>query len=82
MTGNLGTTTLRKRRRAVDPMMTYDALPQPLRRWLATAALPWFPHSCKRIWDKTKKSGLSIEDAIARLSEAERKTLSRDEHSV
>ncbi|MEO9651888.1 MAG: DUF6525 family protein [Roseobacter sp.] len=82
MTGNLGTTTLKKRRRSSDPMMTYDTLPQPLRHWLASAALPWSPQSCKRIWDKAKNSGLSIDDAISRLSEAERKTLSRDEYSI
>jgi hypothetical protein len=28
MNDNLGSTTLKKRRRAPDPMMTYDALPQ------------------------------------------------------
>ena len=79
MTGNLGSTTLRKRRRAADPMTTFDALPQPLRSWLAGAALPWSPKSCKRIWDKAQRKGLSVEDAIAKLMEAERKALSRDQ---
>ena len=82
MTGNLGSTALKRRRRATDPMMTYDTLPQPLRRWLAEAALPWSPKSCKRIWEKARRNGLSVEDAIVVLTEAERKTLSLDKHCV
>jgi hypothetical protein len=82
MTGNLGTTALKRHRRAADPMMTYDTLPQPLRSWLAEAALPWSPKSCKRIWEKARSNGLSIDDAIVALTEAERKTLSRDKHCI
>jgi hypothetical protein len=82
MNGNLGSTALKRRRRATDPMMTYDTLPQPLRRWLAEAALPWSPKSCKRIWEKARRNGLSVDDAIIALTEAERKTLSRDKHCV
>lgn len=78
MTGNLGATTLRRRRRNVDPMQAYDMLPQPLRNWLADAALPWSPRSCKRIWDKARKEGLSPDDALVRLISAEQKTLARD----
>ncbi|WP_439104808.1 DUF6525 family protein [Celeribacter marinus] len=78
MTDNLGHTTLKKRRRAGNPMATYDALPQPLRLWLAGAALPWSPRSCKRIWDKARSQGLCMNGAISALAEAERKTLSRE----
>ena len=80
--GNLGSTTLKKRRRAADPMMAYDVLPQPLRSWLAEAALPWSPKSCKRIWDKAQSNGLSVNHTIVLLTEAERKPLSQDKHSV
>jgi hypothetical protein len=82
MTGNLGSTALKRRRRAADPMMTYDRLPQPLRSWLAEAALPWSPRSCERIWEKARSNGLSVDDAIVVLTEAERKTLSREKHYV
>jgi hypothetical protein len=82
MTGNLGSTALKRHRRKADPMMTYDRLPQPLRSWLAGAALPWSPKSCKRIWEKARSNGLSVDDAIAALTEAERKTLSRDTHWI
>ena len=82
MTDNLGSTTLKKRRREADPMMTYDALPQPLRSWLAGAALPWSPKSCRRIWDRARVNGLSVGDAIAVIIEVEQKTLSREKHRV
>jgi len=82
MTGNLGSTALKRRRRATNPMMTYDTLPQPLGSWLAEAALPWSPKSCKRIWDKARTNGLSIDDTIVVLTKVERKTLSQDKHYV
>ena len=82
MTGNLGSTALKRRRRATNPMMTYDTLPQPLRSWLTEAALPWSPKSCKRIWDKARTNGLSIDDTIVVLTKVERKTLSQDKHYV
>ena len=82
MTGNLGSTALKRRRRATNPMMTYDTLPQPLRSWLAEDALPWSPKSCKRIWDKARTNGLSIDDTIVVLTKVERKTLSQDKHYV
>ena len=81
MRGNLGATTLRRRDRAIEPMQAYDALPRPLRQWLAAAALPWSPVSCKRIWEKARKDGLSPDDALARLVRAEQKTLARDKFS-
>lgn len=77
MTGNLGATTLKRRYRPVHPMRAYDALPRPLRLWLAGAALPWSPVSCKRIWDKARRNGLSADDAITTLTRAEQKTLAR-----
>ena len=82
MAGNLGSTTLKKRRRAADPMMTYDALPRPLRSWLAGAALPWSPQSSKRAWDKALRNGLGVDEAIAALTKAEQKTLARDKHRI
>ncbi|KIN68493.1 DUF6525 family protein [Sulfitobacter donghicola] len=78
MNKNLGATSLKKRRRSANPMDAYDALPEPLRLWLAAAALPWSPQSCKRIWDKARKSGQSVEEAISILSRAEQKNLARD----
>lgn len=78
MRGNLGATPLRRRRRARDPMGEYDRLPADLRRWLAQAALPWSPVSCRRIWQAAKAEGASVEDALARLDRAERRAMAKD----
>ena len=69
--------TLRRRRRA-DPMQAFDALPRPLRAWIAQAALPWSPASCRRIWLRALAEGASPDDILARLDRAERIALSRD----
>ena len=70
-------TTLRRRRRT-DPMQAYDALPRPLRAWMAQAVLPWSPASCRRIWAKARAEGACPDDILDRLDRAERMTLSRD----
>ncbi|MEC7762333.1 MAG: DUF6525 family protein [Pseudomonadota bacterium] len=71
-------TSLRRRRRSGDPMQAYDAPPRPLRAWLAQAALPWSPASCRRIWVKARAEGASADEILARLDRAEQLTLSRD----
>ena len=81
MTRNLGSCCLRRKRRAVDPLQVYDALPAPLRRWLAEAALPWSPVSAKRIWSRALAEGLSQNEALDCLAKAEARTLARDRHS-
>ena len=78
MSGNLGETSLRRRRRRGDPMRLFDGLPQDLRVWMTTAALPWSPHSCARIWQRAQRAGLSPSDTIARLEKSERKALQRE----
>ncbi|QFT59532.1 hypothetical protein FIU94_11925 [Sulfitobacter sp. THAF37] len=80
MTRNIST-TLRRRRRT-DPMQAYDALPRPLRAWMAQAALPWSPASCRRIWAKARSEGERADDILARLARAEQKALSRDRLSL
>ncbi len=69
--------TLRRRRRVGDPMQAYDALPAPLRRWLASACLPWSPASALRLW---RKAGGARDPAaaLARLDAAEQAMLRRD----
>jgi len=78
---NLGATTLRARRRQGDPMQAYDALPGPLRSWLAQATLPWSPASAKRVWARARAKGESVEATLQSLARAETKTLARDRHS-
>jgi hypothetical protein len=81
MNRNLGATTLRRKRRADDPMRSYDALPAPLRRWLSQAALPWSPASARRVWARACARGLGPQDALEALARAEQRTLARDRYS-
>ena len=78
MRRNRGQTSLKLKRRTEDPMRAYDALPPPLRRWMAQAALPWSPASCRRIWLRARAQGEPIEAVLARLDRAQAKTLSND----
>ncbi|MEM6825589.1 MAG: DUF6525 family protein [Pseudomonadota bacterium] len=80
-TGNLGQTSLRRKRRSSDPMAAFDGLPAPLRMWLSQAVLPWSPASVRRIWSKSQASGLSQEETLLSLSRAEARTLARDRQS-
>ncbi|PJI84675.1 hypothetical protein BC777_3736 [Yoonia maricola] len=82
MSRNLGATSLRRKHRAADPMRSYDALPAPLRRWLAEAALPWSPASARRVWNRACARGLDPEAALSALSKAEARTLSRDRFAI
>lgn len=82
MTRNLGTTSLRRKRRPGDPMRSYDALPAPLRRWLSQAALPWSPASAWRLWMRAQADGLDAQDALQMLARAEARTLARDRYST
>lgn len=75
---NRGATRLRLRRRSTDPMRDYDALPAPLRRWVAQAARPWSPSSCLAIWRRTLSRGGGPDEAIHRLDRAEAAMLARD----
>lgn len=82
MNRNLGRTSLRRKRRSVDPMQSYDALPAPLRIWLSQAALPWSPASAQRIWKRALANGQSIQEALNALARSEAQTLARDRHST
>lgn len=76
--GNLGHVTIWRRSRCPDPMAAFDALPRPLRAWLAGAALPWSPASCLRLWSRLRARGASEPEALAALSAAEARALERE----
>ncbi|MEM8775234.1 MAG: DUF6525 family protein [Pseudomonadota bacterium] len=82
MSGNLGSTSLRRKRRTGNSMQTYDGLPAPLRLWLAEAVLPWSPSSAERIWARACAKGSNIEEALATLTKAEERTLAREAQSI
>ncbi len=78
MNRNLGDTSLRRRRRAKDPMQAFDALPTPLRHWLSEAALPWSPQSVRKIWVRARAEGKSADETLQSLSELEARNLAKD----
>lgn len=82
MMRNLGQTSLRRKRRNGDPMKTFDGLPAPVRQWVAHAALPCSLASVRRIWSKSRAKGLSDDEALALLRQAEARTLARDRQST
>ena len=82
MNRNLGQSSMRRNRRASDPMAAYDGLPPPLRQWLSEAALPWSPKSVRQIWSKSRAKGLTPEETLRRLTQAEVRALDRDRQSA
>ncbi|MEL6521243.1 MAG: DUF6525 family protein [Pseudomonadota bacterium] len=82
MNRNLGQCSLRRKRRSGGSMAAFDGLPPPLRQWLSEAALPWSPNSARRIWSKSLAKGLSLEETLSALSQAEARTLARDRLST
>jgi len=82
MSRNLGQSSLQRKKRSGDPMVTFDGLPPPVRQWVAQAALPWSPASVRRIWSKSRAKGLSAEEALQSLTHAEARTLARDRQST
>ena len=76
--GNAGATSIKRRRRAEDPMRAYDRLPGPLRAWLAQAVLPWSPGSCLRIWRNGVRTGLAPAEIVTRLDRLEAAALERE----
>lgn len=82
MKRNLGQCSLRRKRRVRNPMEAFDGLPQPVRQWVAQAALPWSPASVRRIWSRSRAKGLSDDEALELLAQAEARTLARDTQST
>jgi len=82
MTRNLGQSSLRRKRRSGNPMDAFDGLPSPVRQWVAQAALPWSPASVRNIWSKSRAKGLSAEEALETLTNAEARMLARDRQST
>ncbi|MFP4275149.1 MAG: DUF6525 family protein [Paracoccaceae bacterium] len=62
-----------------DPLDEYDALPAPLRQWLAQAAMPWSPRSALRIWRRVlRRSGGDTRLAQREMSRIEAERLAED----
>jgi hypothetical protein len=68
----------RARWAARTPMAAHDALPAPLRQWLAHAALPWSVPSARRAWNNALRRHRNEAAALAHLSRIEAATLRRE----
>ncbi|WP_116082357.1 DUF6525 family protein [Tropicimonas sp. IMCC34011] len=80
---NTGNSSLARRRRRVSPMSEYDRLPESLRRWLATATLPWSPRSALRAWRTAlRHAGGDEAAALRRLDAIEAGQICRDARKV
>ena len=82
MAGNRGQTSLRRKRRAEDPMREFDRLPGDLRAWLATAALPWRPRSVRRAFDRAYARTRDRSMAIEELDLLQARLLAKDVRKV
>ncbi len=79
MSGNLRSGLRRAPLCPRGSMPAYDALPAPLRRWLAGAALPWSPGSALRVFRRALHAARGdVDAALARLSQREDALLARD----
>ncbi|MEL6574899.1 MAG: DUF6525 family protein [Pseudomonadota bacterium] len=82
MHGNRGSTTLRKRRRAEDPMREFDRLPAPLRSWLAGAMLPWRPRSVRQAFDRAMAQTADEARALELLDRLQDRLVAQDARRV
>ena len=81
MSRNLATTL--RRRRARDPMRGFDRAPEPLRRWLARAALSWSVVSAIKVYDRAlRRTRGDVAAALRMLDARERALLAQDAAQV
>jgi hypothetical protein len=80
--GNLGATHLKRRRRSEDPMREFDRLPAELRRWLASAALPWRPASVRLAYARAVAETGDRQSALVRLTELQGRLLAQDAAAI
>ncbi len=82
MSGNRGQTSLKMKRRSTDPMREFDRLPAELRSWLASAMLPWRPHSVRRTFDRAVARVGDTASALKELDRIEKRLVAKDAAAV
>ncbi|GAW34610.1 hypothetical protein RA2_01661 [Roseovarius sp. A-2] len=75
---NTGRTSLRHRRRSLDPMREFDRLPPVLRAWLVRACLPWGPRSVLRAYRRALGQTGDTARALEALDGIEARLIARD----
>lgn len=76
--GNRGSTSLKRKHRAGNPMEEYDRLPPELRIWLSSAALPWRAGSVKRAFGKALERTGDKDLALRELDAIEARLIAKD----
>ncbi len=82
MTGNRGTTTLKRRRHTGDPMREFDRMPPDLRAWLARAILPWRPKSALRAYHRAVARTRDPARALEELDRLQARLVARDARRI
>ncbi len=82
MPRNRGTTSLKCKRRAANPMREYDHLPAELRIWLSQAVLPWRAGSVQRAFDKAVARTGDPELALKELNDIQARLVAKDAPKV
>ena len=82
MKQNIGETNLRRRKRVGNSMYEFDQLPEPLRKWLSKAILPWSPLSVRRVWHKSIRKGLSMQEILCVLDKTEESTMKKEKSNI
>ena len=59
-------------------MRDFDRLPGPLRLWVASAVLPWRPHSVRRTYAKALARTGTPERALEELDRIQARLIARD----
>lgn len=75
---NRGRTSLKRRRRAENPMDDFDRLPREVRAWLAAATLPWRPRSVRRTYARLMAETQNSAAALAELDRIQQRLIARD----
>lgn len=63
-------------------MAAHDGLPAPVRVWAAQAAMPWSAVSLRKLWSRALRETGCPDEALARLTAAERAMLRREAAQV
>jgi len=77
MASNRGRTRL-KSRSSPDPMSDFDALPAPLRRWVAEAKRPWSARTVRKSYAKAFAKTGDESAALSELTCLQNKLIAKD----
>ncbi|MEM1374200.1 MAG: DUF6525 family protein [Pseudomonadota bacterium] len=82
MASNRGRTSLKCRRSARNPMRDFDSLPPELRRWVASAMLPWRAATVRTAYERALENTGDPTQALEALDELQRRLIAKDAANV